>query len=188
MGTKKGRIYGKGASFKGAPQTFGGSVAPHCPPWIRHWHQMPFSKLIILENALVLLNSRCLSLLDLCSLCIKPRSKTQSAIIEHVHDSATIGLLTDNVVDSYIARTSELCNSLQSSMKFGWTECMTLVQVLQGKKIKSIAKTFANTLTKPCGSLRNHVFMLLNSHYQKFKTTLNFKTKLTKLNLKLHKS
>jgi len=26
------------------------------------------------------------------------------------------------------------------------------------------------------------------SHYQKFKTTLNFKTKLTKLNSKLHKS
>jgi len=33
MGTKKGRIYGKGA-----PQTFGGAVAPNCPPpWIRHW-------------------------------------------------------------------------------------------------------------------------------------------------------
>ena len=109
---------------------------------------MPFSKLNILENALVLLNFRCLSFLDLCSLCIKPRSKTQSAIIEHVHDSATIGLLTDNVVDSHLARTSELCNSLQSSMKFGFTECMTIVQVLQGKKFKSIAKTFTDILTE----------------------------------------
>ena len=103
----------------------------------------------------------CLSFLDLCSLCIKPRSKTQSAIIEQEHDSATIGLLTDNVVDSYIARTSELCNSLQSPVKFGWTECMTLVQVLQGKKFKSIAKTFADILTEPCGSLRDHVFVQL---------------------------
>jgi len=32
MGTKKGCIYGKGAPFKGAPQTFGGAVAPNCPP------------------------------------------------------------------------------------------------------------------------------------------------------------
>ena len=78
-----------------------------------------------------------------------------------MHDSATIGLLTDNVADSYIARTSELRNSLQSSMKFGCIECMTLVQVLQGKKFKSIAKTFADMFTEPCGSLRDHVFMLL---------------------------
>jgi len=32
MGTKKGRIYGKGAPFKGVPQTFEGEVAPNCPP------------------------------------------------------------------------------------------------------------------------------------------------------------
>jgi len=31
MGTKKGRIYGKGAPFKGAPQRFGGEVAPDFP-------------------------------------------------------------------------------------------------------------------------------------------------------------
>jgi len=38
MGTKKGRIYNKGAPFKGAPQRFGGAVAPNCPPpSIRHW-------------------------------------------------------------------------------------------------------------------------------------------------------
>jgi len=37
MGTKTGRIYGKEAPFKGAPQTFGGAVAPNCTsPWIRH--------------------------------------------------------------------------------------------------------------------------------------------------------
>jgi len=29
---KKGRIYGKGAPFKGAPQRFGGVVAPNRPP------------------------------------------------------------------------------------------------------------------------------------------------------------
>jgi len=35
MGTKKGRIYGKGAPFKGAPQRFGGQLpqtAPLDPP------------------------------------------------------------------------------------------------------------------------------------------------------------
>jgi len=31
MGTKKGRIYGKGAPFKGAPQTFRGAVAQTAP-------------------------------------------------------------------------------------------------------------------------------------------------------------
>ena len=123
------------------------------------WHQMPFNKSNILEKALALRNSSCLSFLDLCSLCINPRSKTHSAIIEHVHDSGTIGWLTDDVVDSYIARTTELCNSLQSSIKFGCTECMTIVQVLQGKKFKNISKSFADILTEPCGSLRDHVFM-----------------------------
>jgi len=32
MGTKKGRIYDKGAPFKGAPQRFRRAVAPNCPP------------------------------------------------------------------------------------------------------------------------------------------------------------
>jgi len=32
MATKKGRIYGKGVPLKGAPQRFGGAVAPNCPP------------------------------------------------------------------------------------------------------------------------------------------------------------
>jgi len=32
MGTKKGRFYGKGVPFKGAPQTFRGAVAPNFPP------------------------------------------------------------------------------------------------------------------------------------------------------------
>jgi len=36
MSTKKESIYGKGASFNGAPQAFGGAVAPNCPHWIRH--------------------------------------------------------------------------------------------------------------------------------------------------------
>jgi len=36
---------------------------------------------------------------------------------------------------------------------------MTLVQVLQGKKFKNIAKSFADILTEPCASLRDHVFM-----------------------------
>jgi len=36
MGTKIGRIYGKGAPFKGAPQRFEGAVAINRPPWIRH--------------------------------------------------------------------------------------------------------------------------------------------------------
>jgi len=31
MGTKKERIYGKGAPFKGAPQRFGREVASNCP-------------------------------------------------------------------------------------------------------------------------------------------------------------
>jgi len=31
IGTKKGRIYIKGAPFNEAPQTFGGEVAPNCP-------------------------------------------------------------------------------------------------------------------------------------------------------------
>ena len=122
---------------------------------------MPFNKLNILEKALVLSNSRSLSFLDLWSLCINPRSKTHSAIIEHVHDCATIGWLTDNVVDSYIARTTELCNSLQSSLKFGCIKCMNSVQMLERKKFKSIGKTFANMLTEPCGSLCDHVFMPL---------------------------
>ena len=40
MGTKKGRIYNKGAPFKEAPQRFRwGAVAPSCPPWITHWFQ-----------------------------------------------------------------------------------------------------------------------------------------------------
>jgi len=37
MGTKEGRIYGKGAPFKGAPQRFGGQLPQTAPPWIRHW-------------------------------------------------------------------------------------------------------------------------------------------------------
>jgi len=37
MGTKKGRICGKGAPFKGAPQRLGGSCPTLPPPWIRHW-------------------------------------------------------------------------------------------------------------------------------------------------------
>jgi len=32
MGTKKGRIYGKGAPFKGEPQKFGGEVVQNCRP------------------------------------------------------------------------------------------------------------------------------------------------------------
>ena len=36
---------------------------------------------------------------------------------------------------------------------------MTLVQVLQGKKLENIAKNFAVILTEPCASLRDHVFM-----------------------------
>jgi len=32
MGTKKGRIYGKGAPFKGAPQAFGGQLPQTAPP------------------------------------------------------------------------------------------------------------------------------------------------------------
>jgi len=37
MGTKKGRIYVKEASFKGMTQTFGEAVASNCPtPWILH--------------------------------------------------------------------------------------------------------------------------------------------------------
>jgi len=32
MGTKKGRIYGKGAPFKGSPQEFGGRSCPKRPP------------------------------------------------------------------------------------------------------------------------------------------------------------
>ena len=31
MGTKKGRIYGKGSPFKGAPQRFGGGSCPKLP-------------------------------------------------------------------------------------------------------------------------------------------------------------
>jgi len=31
MGAKKGRKYGKGAPFKGAPQTFREAVATNCP-------------------------------------------------------------------------------------------------------------------------------------------------------------
>ena len=104
------------------------------------WHQMPFNKSNILEKALILRNSLCLFFLGLCSLCINPRSKTHSAIIEHVHDNATIGWLTDDVVDSYIARTTELWNSLQSSLKFGCIECMALVQVLQWKNLKILPK------------------------------------------------
>jgi len=37
MGTKKGRIYGKGAPFKGTPQMFGGKLPQTAPSWIRHW-------------------------------------------------------------------------------------------------------------------------------------------------------
>jgi len=36
MGTKKERIYGKRAPFKGTPQTFVGTGAPNSPPWISH--------------------------------------------------------------------------------------------------------------------------------------------------------
>jgi len=32
MSTKKGRIYGKGAPFKGPPQAFGGGSCPKLPP------------------------------------------------------------------------------------------------------------------------------------------------------------
>jgi len=32
MGTKKGRIYGKGAPFKGAPQRFGAQLPQTAPP------------------------------------------------------------------------------------------------------------------------------------------------------------
>ena len=32
MGTKKGRIYGKGAPFKGVPQKFGGQLPQTVPP------------------------------------------------------------------------------------------------------------------------------------------------------------
>ena len=108
------------------------------PPCIFPWPRSGPPTVFILESplALVLLNSRCLSFPDLCSLCFNPRGKTHSAIIEHVHDSATIGLLTNSVVDSCIARTAELCNSLQSSMKFGCIECMILGKVLQGKNLK----------------------------------------------------
>jgi len=38
MDTKKGRIFGKGAQLKGAPQMFGGEKLPQtAPPWIRHY-------------------------------------------------------------------------------------------------------------------------------------------------------
>jgi len=37
IGTKKGSIYGKWATFKGVPQTFGGKLPQTDPPWIRHW-------------------------------------------------------------------------------------------------------------------------------------------------------
>ena len=37
MGTKKGRIYGKGAPFKGRHRALWGAVVPNFPPCIRHW-------------------------------------------------------------------------------------------------------------------------------------------------------
>jgi len=36
MSTKKESIYAKGASSNGAPQAFGGAVAPNCLLWIHH--------------------------------------------------------------------------------------------------------------------------------------------------------
>jgi len=38
MGTKKDRIYGKGAPFKGGAQRFGGAVAPNFPPHCTSLH------------------------------------------------------------------------------------------------------------------------------------------------------
>jgi len=39
MGTKKGRIYGKGTPLKGPPQRFGGAVAPNCPLLVPPLHR-----------------------------------------------------------------------------------------------------------------------------------------------------
>jgi len=46
MGTKNGRIYGKEAPFKGAPQAVGGAVAPNCPldPPLKRTHQLTTGK------------------------------------------------------------------------------------------------------------------------------------------------
>jgi len=43
MGTKKARIYGKGAPLNGTAQRFGGGRCPKLPPlWIRQCFQLTF--------------------------------------------------------------------------------------------------------------------------------------------------
>ena len=76
------------------------------------WRSSPLTGSSILETSLVVGQGRELSLIDLCSLCPDPEGKTYASLLKHIHSKSTVGWLTENVVDCYIARTVEACNHL----------------------------------------------------------------------------
>jgi len=65
-------------------------------------------------------------LIDLCSLCPDPEGKTYASLLKHIDSKSTVGWLTENVVDCYIARTVEACNQLLGSLFFGCIDCCSV--------------------------------------------------------------
>ena len=87
------------------------------------WRSLPLNESSILETSLVVGQGRKLSFLELCSLCPDPDGKTYASLLKHIHSKSTVGWLTENVVDCYIARTVEACNHLLGSLFFGCLDC-----------------------------------------------------------------
>jgi len=76
----------------------------------------------------------------LCSLCPNPGRKTYTSLIALVHKRSTIRWLAVNVVDCYVARTTELCSSLGESISFGSIESCIVGKMLCEKNRKMLTK------------------------------------------------
>ena len=69
--------------------------------------------------------------------------------------------------DCYVARTTELCNSLGGSISFGCIESCIVGRLLREKKYKNVCEVFSGALTTQKQTMRDNVFMQLlwKSHF-----------------------
>jgi len=95
------------------------------------WRSLPLTESSILETSLVVGQGRELSFNDLCSLFPDSEGKTYASLLKHIHSKSTVGWLTENLVDCYIARTVEACNHLLGSLFFGCLDCCSVDGILR---------------------------------------------------------
>jgi len=120
------------------------------------WHELPFNKQRICDVAVTMKDSWNPTFLDLCSLCPNPPRKTYTSLNANVHKRSTIGWLIANVVDCYVAWTTELCNSFHQFWVHRILHCgADAVR----KKYKNVDKALSWALTTQTKTMRDNVFM-----------------------------